>query len=301
MTDAGSNSPLKVIIMRSLSMKAILWVWLGVMATQVFAQPKVRTEDHFWSKRVVNRISLVEKINRPLIYRESSYFSGDDTFTQNQGMIESLINGLKQGKYLAYHPDEWGKQMTYDEVINRMREFDQALIVEEDVWEEDTNVEEIANESSESEWAIQEDEEWGNDFESNTQPEPQPQPTQQPLDFAPYEEVVHMVEDWIFDRNQSRMIYEIDFFEVIWTDPTGMLPEKVLARFKWDDVKGQLDKTKWKARFNDASARSVREIFDLRIFNSILINVGGEPVTSLMEAARRRQEMVEFEHHLWSY
>ena len=31
------------------------------------------------------------------------------------------------------------------------------------------------------------------------------------------------------------------------------------------------------------------------------INVGGEPVRTLQEAKRRRDEMVEFEHHLWSY
>ena len=284
--------------MRTLPIAAILWIWLGLMATQVFAQPKVRTEDHFWRKRVVNRISLVEKVNRPLVYKESSYFSGDRTFTEDQGIIESLINGMKKGKYIAYHPDDWNQKLTYEDVVSRMRDFEQALVVEEDVWgEEESIIEEPQKQPQENEWAYEDQQDWGRDYQTSTEQEPAPKP----LDFAPYEEVVHMVEDWIFDRTQSRMIYQIDFFEVIWTDPTGMLPEKVLARFKWEDVKEQMDQTKWKTRFNDASALSMKQAFDLRIFNGIVINVGGEPINSLAEAARRRQEMIEFEHHLWSY
>ena len=75
-------------------------------------------------------------------------------------------------------------------------------------------------------------------------------------DLAPYEEVMHIVEDYIFDKNTSSMQQRIDFFEIIWVDPTGALPEKVLARFMWKDVREQLDQTMWKSRFNDVEARS---------------------------------------------
>ena len=110
-----------------------------------------------------------------------------------------------------------------------------------------------------------------------------------------------MVEDWIFDKNTSSMVQKIDFFEVVWVDPTGTLPEKVLARFKWDDVKEQMDATMWKTRFNDAEARSVKVIFELRIFHGFFINVGGEPIRTLAEAERKRQELIEFESYLWSH
>lgn len=121
------------------------------------------------------------------------------------------------------------------------------------------------------------------------------------VDYGAYEEVIHMVEDWIFDKNTSTMVKKVDFFEIIWVDPTGTLPDKVLARFKYEDVRDQLDQTMWKNRFNDAEIRTLREVVELRIFNGILINVGGEGVMTLQEADRRKQEMIEFEHHLWNY
>lgn len=195
--------------------------------------------------------------------------------------------------------------MTYEDVVARMNLFEQALAVDEsETWGDDSleeNFDEHSGSDGSSEWVYEEtSEQWASPFESDPQTENAPE-VAKPLDFAPYEEVIHMVEDWIFDKNTSSMIRQIDFFEVIWTDPTGILPEKVLARFMWKDVKEQLDETRWTSRFNDAECRSVAEVFDLRIFHSFLINVGGEPIISLSEAEQRRQELVEFEHHLWNY
>lgn len=279
-----------------------LLVCIGI--SFVPAQPQVRPEDHFWRKRVVNRISLIEKVNRPLVYHESAFYDGDGQYTETEGIVKSLVNGLKQGKYFAYHPEDWKKTMDYNAVTSRMREFDQALLVDGEDWgDEDVSDNFTTPDQSEwgEEWVYEESsQEWGSPFEKDPQTDPVVS-EQVPLDFAPYEEVIHMVEDWIFDKNTAAMVYQIDFFEVIWVDPTGTLPEKVLARFMWKDVKGQLNQTKWKSRFNDATSLSIAKAFELRIFNGIMINVSGNPIISLQEAARRRQELVEFEHHLWSY
>ncbi|MEL7529851.1 MAG: hypothetical protein AAFN10_01010 [Bacteroidota bacterium] len=295
-------------------------IYLTVLTTILLvvtlqAQPPVRPEDHFWRKRVVNRISLVEKVNRPLVYHESGFYQGNPAFTEHDGIVVSLIDGLKYGKYVAYDGDEWDQTLSYGDVIQRIREHEQALDMPvEDDWGDDlsssdwdTPAEEEDSEwGSDSDWEITAaEDDWATPFDDDAKTSEDPftvvDEAQTEIDLAPYEEVIHMVEDWIFDRNTSSMVYQIDFFEVIWTDPSGLLPEKVLARFKWKDVKDQLYATQWKNRFNDAKALSIAEVFELRIFRSILINVGGEPIRTLQEAKRRRDEMVEFEHHLWSY
>lgn len=273
----------------------------------LMAQPPVRLEDHFWRKRVVNRVSLIEKVNAPLVYHESGFYQGNAKFTEKDGLIHSLINGVKKDKYPAYHPDNWERQLNYEELLERIQEFEQSLeMPETDDWgEEDEAGEAFSDTESEwegsSEWEISSEDEWASPFEEEAKTEVSVAEIEETLDLSAYEEVFHMVEDWIFDKNTSAMVYQIDFFEVIWTDPSGMLPEKVLARFKYKDVRLQLDQTQWKNRFNDAKALSLVEVFELRLFNSILINVGGEPVRTLQEAKRRREEMVEFEHHLWNY
>lgn len=272
---------------------------LAVSCPSLIAQIDTRTEDQFWKKRLVNRISLTEKINQPLVKHQSDFYAPNERFNQTNGLISSLLEGLKKGQYVAYHPEGWEMQLSYDQVEQRMREFEQALTGEQDQWEEEAEAETTpADEGWSDEWTVEE--EWASPFESEpalasgaNQPEA--------LDLGPYEEVVHLVEDWVFDKNRSEMVQKPDFFEVIWVDPSGALPEKVLARFRWQDVRHQLDKTMWKARFNDATALSVREVFELRLFHSFLINVGGEPIMSLQEAQRRKQEIIEFEHHLWSY
>lgn len=259
---------------------------------------------------MVNRVSLIEKINQPLVRHESNYYSGNGRYPQTNGMVQSLIDGVKQGSYVAYHPEDWDHQMSYEALKNRMIEFEGALAPATDGWDDEYSDGFSQQEQSwednwndqESQWDVTEANEWGSPFEDQPGSFNQsPARGDEMPDLAPYEEILHVVEDYIFDKNTSSMQQRIDFFEVIWVDPSGALPEKVLARFMWEDVRDQLDETMWKSRFNDAEARSVAEVFELRIFHAFPIEVGGHPVTTLMEAERRRQEMIQFEAQLWSY
>ena len=284
-----------------LKITLILSVFLSTFS--VSAQYTVRESDHFWRKRIVNRISLEEKINRPLVHHESAYYGTDGEYPEKNGLIMSLINGLKQGKYLAYHPEDWSKTMSYQELEERMKEFELALVGEDNWGDDDEPFEEIEDEFSTSGDRLTEDE-WafvsaGEDETEVVSQTPVEVPIQ--IDYSAYEQVIHMAEDWIFDKGRSELKKSIAFFEIIWVDPTGVLPEKVLGRFKWKEVEEQLDQTQWKNRFNDGHTRSMKEIFVLRLFHGFMINVGGEPVADLMEAERHRQKLIEFEHNLWSY
>ncbi len=270
---------------------------LGVAGqNMLYAQVPVRNDDRFWAKRVVMRLDLREKINRPLIHHASSYY-GQEKYVEQKGLITALVNGLKRQEYLAYYPYDWEKTLDYKALLLRMEEFEQALIGE------GQSLDEMPLASGElDEFGIAEAD-WGGFEDENLEEETYiPASSAEALpDLSNYEESFHIVEDWIFNKARGSMQQNIDFFEVIWTDPSGLLPEKVLARFRWADVKGILARTEWKNKFNDAETRSVKEVMELRIFHSYLISVGGVPVKSLPEAERRKLEMIEFEHHLWSY
>ncbi len=275
----------------------------GFLSVQTMAQEReIREADHFWRKRVVNRISLIEKVNQPLVRHAASFYGGSEgKFTEMNGIVVSLINGVRDGKYQAYHPDDWDQVMDYSALRARMNEFELDLQGPDDL-EGSNNVLETddfeytdpfanSDSSREDEWPFEDIDE--------TNAEPVQEDT--PIDYTNYEKVIHMVEDWIFDKGQSEMVQRIEFFEVIWVDPAGILPERVLARFKWDEIKPQLEQTQCSNRFNDAEGRSMKEAMALRMFNSLVIHVGNQPVRTLHEAIRRKQELVEFEHHLWSY
>ncbi|GAB4423080.1 MAG: hypothetical protein OHK0039_39510 [Bacteroidia bacterium] len=288
----------------------LLCIGLGVVA-----QPHSRPEDHFWRKRVVNRINLVEKINRPLVLHESQYYAGGGRFTETEGMVASLINGLKTGKYVAYDPDNWDKTYSYTDLLHRMRELDEASYGGQgwdDGYEDDTNGDSTGFDEAFDEgyddlggatgdtgdtWEV--DADWGPDYDQR--PDFGQDPQAYEPDLAPYEEFIHIVEDWIFDKTRSTLFQKIEFVEIIWADPGEVLPEQVLARFRWDDVRDQLDRTMWKSRFNDAESRSIAEVFDMRLFHAYPISIGGEPIRTLQEAELRRRELIEFEHHLWNY
>ena len=58
---------------------------IGVMfSLEALAQHPPRIEDHFWRRKVVNRIDLNEKINAPLIKRESPYYTDNDQYTDKR-------------------------------------------------------------------------------------------------------------------------------------------------------------------------------------------------------------------------
>lgn len=270
---------------------------LGVSQLSLLnAQVPVRDEDRFWAKRAVVRLDLREKINRPLVHHASAYY-GMDKYAEKNGMVSSLINGLKRKEYLAYHPYDWEQTLDYESLLRRMEEFEQAM------QGESQNLDETIVASNGLDEFGLETEEWGGFEDENLVEEVTPlNSVEKDLpDLSNFEESIHIVEDWIFNKARGSMQQNIDFFEVIWTDPSGLLPEKVLARFRWEDVKDILARSEWKNRFNDAETRSIKEVMELRIFHGYLISVGGEPIKSLSEAERRKLEMIEFEHHLWSY
>ncbi|MEM6346224.1 MAG: hypothetical protein AAF927_20205 [Bacteroidota bacterium] len=285
-----------------------------LFSVEALAQNPPRIEDHFWRRKVVNRIDLNEKINAPLIDRENKFYTDNSQYTSKSGLIMALFDGLKQGKFVAYHPDSLEKPLSYEDVLARIQEIEGSLSGEDDF---DSGFDDGFGDdggdgggfddfSGEDEWGFGDDgfgdDGLGDDLSGSDDPfAAGPADAGTEFDSAPFENVVHFVEDRIFDKTRSDMVYDIQFIEIIWTDPGETLPEKPLCTFAYKEVMETLDQAQWKNRFNDAEYKTLKEVFEMRLFHSFIINVSGVGVQSLPEAEQRRQKLVEFEHHLWSY
>ncbi|MFK7924870.1 MAG: hypothetical protein AB8H47_23120 [Bacteroidia bacterium] len=284
-----------------------------LFSVEALAQNPPRIEDHFWRRKVVNRIDLTEKINAPLIDRENKFYTDNSQYTSKSGLIMALFDGLKQGKFVAYHPDSLEKPLSYEDVLARIQEIEGSLGGEDDF---DSGFDDGFGDdggdgggfddfSGEDEWGFGDDgfgdDGAGDDLSSDDPFAAGPADAGAEFDSAPFENVVHFVEDRIFDKTRSDIVYDIQFIEIIWTDPGETLPEKPLCTFAYKEVQETLDQAQWKNRFNDAEYKTMKEVFEMRLFHSFIINVSGVGVQSLPEAEQRRQKLVEFEHHLWSY
>lgn len=184
--------------------------------------------------------------------------------------------------------------MTYDDFVAKANEIDPGM-ESDTAWESVPDWEiDIDGEEGEDPFLV---EEGDNDpFETGDMVS-----SEEELDLSPYEMVIEIVEDRIFDKNRSDMVYDIQFIRVVWVDPMETLPDKLIAVFKYDEVVNTLEETMWVNNHNDAEARNLREILELRNFNGYAINVSGRGVRSLPEAQFRANQLVEFEHNLWSY
>jgi hypothetical protein len=280
--------------------------WAAEVSAQIpGARNPPRDDDHFWRRKVVNRIDLTEKINEPLTQVESAALYGDPGYGETQGIIVALINGLKSGKYLAYHPDSLNKSLTYEDVIKIAQQIDGSGSGGDDGWDEGGD--EFGDDfDSGSEFG---DEDFGTDEgggdglgdEGDSDPAAAGAAVEGDFSYAPYENSLEFIEDRIFDKNRSDMVYDIEYVRLVWVDPGETLPDKLFICFKYVDLLETLEDTQWKNKFNDAEYRNMREIFELRLFNSYIINVSGRGVRTLVEADFRRNQLVEFEHHLWCY
>lgn len=272
---------------------------LCFMTTQVFAQFPPRVEDHFWRRKVVNKVDLTEKVNQPFTWRESKYYNQYASGVEKNGFIYALMNGLKQGKFVAYDSDSLDKALTYDQVMVKVREAS-GVTATEDAGSDDATFDDVGGEdggeAATDEWGFSEDakEEKGSD-------EPVDWGTND--EYAALENYFTFVEDRVFDKNRSDMVYDIQYIEFIWVDPGEVLRDKPICTFKYSQVMQELEKSQWKNKFNDAEYRNFREIFETRMFNTYILNVSniGGDVQSLQEAEYRKQQIVEFEHCLWSY
>ena len=258
-----------------------------------------RVDDHFQRNLVINRIDLTEKINAPLVATTDGGIYANSRYPETNGLIQALVNGLKSGKYLAYDPDNLTRSLTYEDVVVKAQSKTGDVEIEDpsedpEIWMEE-----------EGDYPLEGDELNG-EVNGTVQWQQGGTPNgggadDEDFSLAPFETVLEFIENRIYDKNRSDLVNEIQYIRMVWVDPGEVLPDDNFICLKFSDVLETLEATQWKNAFNDAEDRNMREIFEERIFNSIVLNVSGHGSRTLNDAEFQRNKLVEFEHNLYSY
>ena len=286
--------------------RSLVLVGLLLVSSLAVAQYAPRPDDHFWRKKVILVLDLREKINEPLVKTQSgsSYVKGSDKRfgTRTQGMINALVEAWQQGKFTAYKADgdSLHRSLTFSEFYANVQKLNGGPAAE-------------ATPAETSEEPTEGGEEDFGDFEGDELSGDEAAPAEEGGDGVATASTnlneflgnltyrMELVEDRIFDKGRGVMVHDIEYIRLIWVDPDGKTSDRNVVAFKYDDILSVLEETQWKNRFNDAEDRSIREIFDQRLFNGTVASVGLNTPNTLKDADRRRVQMIEFEHHLWSY
>jgi hypothetical protein len=286
----------------SVSIFALGLLAAGALSAQIpGTNTPPRVDDHFQRNLVINRIDLTEKINAPLVATTDGGMYSNARYPETNGLIQALVNGLKSGKYLAYDPDNLTRSLTYEDVVAKAASKTGDTDLEEpgedpEIWMEE-----------EGEYPIEGDELNG-EVNGTVQWQQGGTPggggggaDDEDFSLAPFETVLEFIENRIYDKNRSDLVNEIQYIRMVWVDPGEVLPDDNFICLKFSDVLETLEATQWKNAFNDAEDRNMREIFEERIFNSIVLNVSGHGSRTLNDAEFQRNKLVDFEHNLYSY
>ena len=272
----------------------LLILILGVH--ELYAQFPPRVEDHFWRKKVLERIDLEEKLNAPLVASESKIYT-KGKYGETDGIVRALINGYKDGKYIGYKYGSLQTPVTYNDFQKIMQGQSTSSITGGGGSDDDE--EEFEDEGSD-------EMEEGGAEQATTDGEGKDDTMKggkgkaaENSDLLRYEKFIAIIEDRIFDKNKSDMYYDIQYICLIdYDEQLGRYETQVC--FSYKDVMDILDDTQYKNRNNDAEYRSMREIIELRLFKSVLTELSGEEL-DLKLAEKRNNQMVEYEHYLWEF
>lgn len=290
---------------------------------------RLRPEDYFWSKRVLMRVMLQEKINAPLAPTSNSrdnYANGEGGFGEHytQGLVHALIHAWKEGKITPYDAE------TFE--VKTGDEANYQWFVDNDAKIRGTDPDAPATDGGDTAPADGGDPfgddifggggddpfgdfgdfgddfgDFGDDFGT---------PVEDPasgdavggtesneLNLEDYNIIVEIVEDRIFDKIRGDMVYKIRFIRIIWSNETTGLADRAVVAFKYDekDTRDVLANTLWYNRNNDAESKTMLQVLEQRRFRGFITYYGSDVALDINESERFKKSIIQFEHHLWSF
>lgn len=242
----------------------------------------VHLSDQMYRKTVWRKLDLREKQNKPF-------------FSNGREMSRILIDAVKQGKLTPYTSDSVNRPMALDA-------FDKKLMLPGTDAVEDDGMD----------WGGDEEEGgWGDEIEEEV------------VEATPYylENMLYVFEikeDMIFDKQRSRMYYDIlSIGMFVPADNPDNLKgiEEPIAYFRYVDLLEVFKsdpRAFWYNPQNDAAHRDMADAMDLRLFSSYIIRVSnpddaylvdiyGTPEKGIVASYKTMYELLEYEHNLWEY
>lgn len=260
-----------------------------------------RYEDHFWRRKVRIRVDLLDKINKPQneasikIYDENSqvYSSSKDKYDYIEGIISALLTGYANGYMLGYSPDSLDAEVEFGQfraLYNKYSAQGGEPAADESESEDD----------SDDDWDDDSGDDGSDTKSAQASGDVLATPENASNEFTDITKYYDIIEDRIFDKNKSDMYYEPEYI-VLYMNRLGSSPIPIIA-FRYEDVKDTvLNKCLWRNRFNDAEFKTLKEIIELRLFGSYVLQMSQYGSKTIDEADRLRLQMLEFEHNLWEF
>ena len=238
-----------------------------------------------FKKTLWRRMDLKEKQNVPF-------------YSRNGELSTIIINAVKAGLLFPYENDSVTTRMNAEAFLENLKYPEEGGgLTEEEIamgfGEEDDGFGDGFGEE-------EEEEEVSDEFATR--------------DFS----IVEIKEDMFFDRNRSRMYYDIQSITLLLpADKNPALFEKPLASFRYKDLvelfTSMPKEAVWYNVQNAAEHRNFSEAFDLRLFSSNLIkyaNPEDNRIVDIYDKSRRdgilasqklEHDMLEFENELWEF
>lgn len=276
-----------------------------------------RTEDHMYSRRVLVRIDLQQKLNNPFVHLEAQ----DDRWpmgTETPSLTYALLHAaLEQPGTLAlYKPDQLEQPLSPTELATTLKkrnitnypvnpeelpENPEAPKTDPDSWTlEDPFLEEdpMVDAPDLSTFNVEMPAENPTDVASSD-------PFAGPLksdDYFGTNLLVEIVEDRIFDKNKGTWIHQPRYIRLLSVRSDNVGTEQYpLCAIRWEDAEPLLKQLTWKNPHNEAEQRSAHAMLTDHMYTETLLNISGEAPATLALADKRRQQLVTYEHNLWNY
>jgi gliding motility associated protien GldN len=240
--------------------------------TKPIPYPAVRKADMMWSKRIWREIDMRQKINQPFYYPLEPHNNW-------RNFITVIMDALKEGSITAYaisNTDEFLVPLNYQEIISAQIDTVHRTFQ-------------------------------------------RPYPPYEEYDTVIYSEFdatkvtrLRIKEDWYFDKKRSQMQVRIlGICPVMMKERNDEEYAEPLFWIYFPEARPVLGHAEVFNRFNDAARRSYDELFMKRFFSSYVykeqnvydrrISEYAQGLDALLEAERVKNELLNFEQHLWEY
>jgi hypothetical protein len=262
-----------------------------------------------WKMRLWRRMDLNEKQNQPF-------------FSKGNEITKYLIEWVQSGVLQPYANDSVKTKITKEAFLKN-------LIVENSIGENALSDAEKAagfgTADGGSAAAAGTDDGWGDPkpktgangagVDNFNGPKPAPAAGGD-LYFAKELSILEIKEDAIFDKQRSRLYYDIQSITVIIpANKTTAGFDKTVASFKYKDLDKLFRSNPnciWYNAQNEAQHKNMADAFDLRLFNARLTKKGnaedksldliyGGEKQGLIQSQQLEYKLMEMEHNLWEY
>lgn len=250
------------------------------------------------------RLDLQDKRNSALAegLLSDNYIATDSPFRYQRGLSAALLQGYKDIRFMGYEPDTLNKPLLYkDFLVRTVKLIDTPLPPDAD--ELDTMATDM---EVQDDWDLTFSDEMPDiqdaaDAQMTSSRETELSSEQAILMTMGYSVVIELLEDQIFDKNKSSYIYVPQYVRLVFVSNVNGIGAMPMVAFKYKDIEHLLANTHWRNKHNDAASMNIKDVIRLRIFSSLILNLSGETVYSLKQAERKRRQLLDFEHHLWSF